>query len=91
MYNQATAIFEPIIYNYRINFNKIHARGDGINEDDLPTLISIYGKGTMELDLKPWYRVLVEEVINPYYVLQVFNMVIWFMNGYYRSGIFLRK
>ena len=91
LYNTATRIFEPVQYDYKTTYDQIHVRSDGVHEDDVPGLVNTFGKGTMELSLKPWYTVLMDEVINPYYILQMFSVVIWFLNEYYRSGIVLSK
>lgn len=43
----------------------------------------------MTILIKKWYKLLVEEVLNAFYFFQVFCVLIWAVNGYYRSCIIL--
>ncbi len=45
----------------------------------------------MNIIIRPWYKILVEEIANVYYAIQLFSITIWFMNDYYRSGAVVCK
>jgi len=45
----------------------------------------------MKIIIKAWYHLLIDEIINFYYAIQSFSIIIWFMNEYYRSGIIVCK
>ena len=36
------------------------------------TLSSLKGKNMTEIEVKSWYKLLVEEVLNPFYIFQVY-------------------
>lgn len=91
IYNTDMRKFDPIAYDFKDTYNNIHERAYGVKEDELEDLIKTYGKCTMEIVLKPWYKILVEEIINGYYIFQSFVVLIWFLNGYYRSACILCK
>lgn len=41
-----------------------------------------YGKCNIEVPVKSIPRLLVEEVLNPFYLFQVFSMCLWYWDGY---------
>jgi hypothetical protein len=90
-YKDGTNTFLPITYDYHDTYNNIIKRGEGIKEDDHPGLVHQYGLSTMDIVIKEWYIILMEDVINLYYLFQFFIIIIWFMNSYFRSGIILSK
>ncbi len=38
----------------------------------------------MELIVDPWYRILVRDTLNAYYVYQVMGLTVWYISGYYK-------
>ena len=91
LFNNDTKKFEPIAYDFKDTYDNLHGRAYGVREDDLEELVQTYGKCTMEIILKPWYKILVEEIINGYYIFQCFVVIVWYLNGYYRSASILCK
>ncbi|KFO58159.1 putative cation-transporting ATPase 13A2, partial [Corvus brachyrhynchos] len=43
----------------------------------------IYGPNLIEVPVKSYARLLVEEVLNPFYIFQVLSMVLWVCDAYY--------
>ncbi|KGL89222.1 putative cation-transporting ATPase 13A2, partial [Charadrius vociferus] len=43
----------------------------------------IYGPNLIEVPVKSYARLLVEEVLNPFYIFQVFSIVLWVCDAYY--------
>ncbi|KFP22334.1 putative cation-transporting ATPase 13A2, partial [Egretta garzetta] len=43
----------------------------------------IYGPNVIEVPVKSYARLLVEEVLNPFYIFQVFSIVLWVCDAYY--------
>ncbi|KFQ63190.1 putative cation-transporting ATPase 13A2, partial [Pelecanus crispus] len=43
----------------------------------------IYGPNLIEVPVKSYVRLLVEEVLNPFYIFQVFSIVLWISDAYY--------
>ncbi|CAI2367188.1 unnamed protein product [Moneuplotes crassus] len=79
--------FETVAYDFHYNYNKIHSRSCGLTKDQLWESQDKYGDCTMNIIIRPWYRIVFEDILNFYYGIQVFSVVIWCMNGYYRSGV----
>uniref|UniRef100_A0A8C0EPY3 Polyamine-transporting ATPase 13A2 n=1 Tax=Bubo bubo TaxID=30461 RepID=A0A8C0EPY3_BUBBB len=48
-----------------------------------PHLSAIYGPNLIEVPVKSYARLLVEEVLNPFYIFQVFSIVLWVCDAYY--------
>uniref|UniRef100_A0A663NEC9 Polyamine-transporting ATPase 13A2 n=1 Tax=Athene cunicularia TaxID=194338 RepID=A0A663NEC9_ATHCN len=47
------------------------------------SLRKIYGPNLIEVPVKSYARLLVEEVLNPFYIFQVFSIVLWVCDAYY--------
>ena len=45
----------------------------------------------MDIIIRPWYKLVAEEILSMYYAIQLFSITIWFMNDYYRSGAIVSK
>lgn len=43
----------------------------------------VYGPNLIDVPVKPYIRLLFEEVLNPFYVFQVFSIVLWMIDKYY--------
>uniref|UniRef100_A0A8D0BJU2 ATPase cation transporting 13A2 n=1 Tax=Salvator merianae TaxID=96440 RepID=A0A8D0BJU2_SALMN len=43
----------------------------------------IYGPNLMDVPVKSYIRLLVDEVLNPFYIFQIFSVILWFCDAYY--------
>ncbi|XP_053173607.1 cation-transporting ATPase 13A2 isoform X2 [Scomber japonicus] len=43
----------------------------------------VYGPNLIDVPVKPYIRLLFEEVLNPFYVFQVFSIILWMIDNYY--------
>ncbi|XP_008292149.1 polyamine-transporting ATPase 13A2 [Stegastes partitus] len=43
----------------------------------------MYGANIIDVPVKPYVRLLFEEVLNPFYVFQVFSIILWTIDNYY--------
>lgn len=84
-FDELTNMFITVSFNYNRTFDQIHAMSDGILEDDHEEFFFKYGPCTMEIIIKSWYKLLFEEVLNAFYFFQVFCVIIWACNAFYRS------
>lgn len=82
-------MFTTVSFNYHLNFGQIHNMSDGILEEDHDEFLSKYGPCTMQIIIKSWYKLLFEEVLNAFYFFQVFCVIIWACNFFYRSCLIL--
>lgn len=44
--------------------------------------LQLYGPCNIEVPIKSIPLLLVDEVLNPFYLFQIFSMVLWFTDGY---------
>ncbi|XP_040444906.1 polyamine-transporting ATPase 13A2 isoform X2 [Falco naumanni] len=61
----------------------LHLSQAGLNQQDHNTRRKIYGPNLIEVPVKSYARLLVEEVLNPFYIFQVFSIVLWVCDAYY--------
>ncbi|NXC19393.1 AT132 ATPase, partial [Corythaeola cristata] len=61
----------------------LHLSQAGLNQQDHNTRRKIYGANLIEVPVKSYARLLVEEVLNPFYIFQVFSIVLWVCDAYY--------
>nr|XP_013798354.1 PREDICTED: probable cation-transporting ATPase 13A2 isoform X2 [Apteryx mantelli mantelli] len=61
----------------------LHLSQAGLDQQDHNTRRKIYGPNLIEVPVKSYPRLLVEEVLNPFYIFQVFSIVLWVCDAYY--------
>ncbi|NXT91048.1 AT132 ATPase, partial [Anhinga rufa] len=61
----------------------LHLFQAGLDQQDHNTRRKIYGPNLIEVPVKSYVRLLVEEVLNPFYIFQVFSIVLWVCDAYY--------
>ncbi|XP_050178204.1 polyamine-transporting ATPase 13A2 isoform X3 [Myiozetetes cayanensis] len=61
----------------------LHLSQPGLDQQDHTTRRKIYGPNLIEVPVKSYARLLVEEVLNPFYIFQVFSIVLWVCDAYY--------
>ncbi|NXI37282.1 AT132 ATPase, partial [Galbula dea] len=61
----------------------LHLAQAGLDQQDHNTRRKIYGANLIEVPVKSYARLLVEEVLNPFYIFQVFSIVLWVCDAYY--------
>ncbi|XP_039241530.1 polyamine-transporting ATPase 13A2 isoform X6 [Pipra filicauda] len=61
----------------------LHLSQPGLDQQDHSTRRKIYGPNLIEVPVKSYARLLVEEVLNPFYIFQVFSIVLWVCDAYY--------
>uniref|UniRef100_A0A665X149 Uncharacterized protein n=1 Tax=Echeneis naucrates TaxID=173247 RepID=A0A665X149_ECHNA len=47
----------------------------------------IYGPNLIDVPVKPYIKLLIEEVLNPFYVFQFFSITLWMIDDYYVYAI----
>ncbi|KAL2296690.1 hypothetical protein Nmel_016026, partial [Mimus melanotis] len=62
---------------------ELHLGRAGLHQQEHSTRRKIYGPNLIEVPVKSYARLLVEEVLNPFYMFQVLSMVLWVCDAYY--------
>nr|XP_033777807.1 cation-transporting ATPase 13A2 isoform X5 [Geotrypetes seraphini] len=55
----------------------------GLSQQDQNTRKKIYGPNLIDVPVKSYLQLLVDEVLNPFYIFQIFSIVLWMCDGYY--------
>ncbi|NWT13583.1 AT132 ATPase, partial [Vireo altiloquus] len=62
---------------------ELHLCRAGLEPPERGARRRIYGPNLIEVPVKSYPRLLVEEVLNPFYIFQVLSMVLWVCDAYY--------
>ncbi|OXB77267.1 UNVERIFIED_CONTAM: hypothetical protein H355_002259, partial [Colinus virginianus] len=62
---------------------ELHLCQAGLGHQDHSSRRKIYGPNLIEVPVKSYAKLLVEEVLNPFYIFQVFSIVLWVCDAYY--------
>lgn len=46
--------------------------------------IKLYGTNSVEVEVKSYWTLFVNEVFNPFYLFQVFSIILWSLDEYYQ-------
>ncbi|XP_041127044.1 probable cation-transporting ATPase 13A4 isoform X2 [Polyodon spathula] len=61
--------------------------GDGLSKEEQEVRRVIVGPNTIHIDIPPIWKLLFKEVLNPFYVFQVFSVILWFTEQYIEYAI----
>ncbi|XP_058890267.1 probable cation-transporting ATPase 13A4 isoform X2 [Acipenser ruthenus] len=56
--------------------------GEGLSQEEQEVRRIIVGPNTIDIDMPPIWKLLFKEVLNPFYVFQVFSVILWFTEQY---------
>lgn len=56
---------------------------DGIDNATFLNRKLIFGKNLLEIKKKPIIKLLIEEILHPFYVFQLFSIILWLADNYY--------
>ncbi|KAF5301425.1 hypothetical protein FQA39_LY02154 [Lamprigera yunnana] len=56
---------------------------NGLSKEEYKNLLELYGPNTIEVEVKSYWTLFVEEIFNPFYVFQVFSILLWSSDDYY--------
>ena len=85
--------FEPLFMQTSLSYKSIidtYAQGI-IAEEEVEEKQNLYGKCAILVPKKAIPRLMVEEILHPFYMFQVFSVCLWMWDGYvyYASAIFV--
>ncbi|XP_072940541.1 polyamine-transporting ATPase 13A3-like isoform X2 [Epargyreus clarus] len=56
----------------------------GINKKQQTELLKLYGQNSVEVEIKSYWTLFVDEVFNPFYLFQLFSIILWSLDEYYQ-------
>ncbi|GBP44393.1 Probable cation-transporting ATPase 13A3 [Eumeta japonica] len=67
-----------------MTINLLMENMSGINKRQQNELIKLYGPNSVEVEVKSYWSLFVNEVFNPFYLFQIFSIVLWSLDEYYQ-------
>nr|XP_056721435.1 polyamine-transporting ATPase 13A2 [Euleptes europaea] len=64
-------------------FAAIHSSRCGLSAKERSTRRKVYGPNLIDVAVKSYLSLLIAEVLNPFYIFQVFSMSLWICESYY--------
>uniref|UniRef100_A0A803T411 Cation-transporting ATPase n=1 Tax=Anolis carolinensis TaxID=28377 RepID=A0A803T411_ANOCA len=69
---------------------QIHQKfGDGLTRRQRELRKLVCGPNAIEIEIRPIWKLLFTEVLNPFYIFQAFTQMLWLSMGYYEFASFL--
>ncbi|GMM27471.1 putative acid anhydride hydrolase [Martiniozyma asiatica (nom. inval.)] len=89
-YRYMKLFYDPLDDLYKLSNNWIDEKWchypdikDGINEEIYNVRSLIFEKNMIEILVKPMFQLLIDEVLHPFYVFQIFSIILWLADDYY--------
>ncbi|XP_065141873.1 polyamine-transporting ATPase 13A2 isoform X1 [Paramisgurnus dabryanus] len=61
----------------------LHGQGQGLSRADQSSRKQIFGTNIIDVPVKSYLQLLFEEVLNPFYIFQLFSIILWMSDKYY--------
>jgi cation-transporting ATPase 13A2 len=83
-YNHQRQIFVPIKFDTNLPYAEITNRFKGglTTDDEYELALLRYGRCTIHVPIQPIPILLVTEIMNPFYIFQIFSVIVWFIEDY---------
>ncbi|KAK6458063.1 cation translocating P-type ATPase [Scheffersomyces xylosifermentans] len=90
-YNPVEDIFRSNANWYDLHWLNVKNTKDGVSQSLQEQRLDIFDENSIEIEEKSVIQLLVDEVLHPFYVFQVFSIFLWLADDYYyyASCIFL--
>ncbi|CAB3243695.1 unnamed protein product [Arctia plantaginis] len=70
--------------NEKVTIGLLMENISGINKRQQNELMKLYGTNSVEVEVKSYWTLFVNEVFNPFYLFQVFSIILWSLDEYYQ-------
>lgn len=61
----------------------LHEMTRGLSVSEQESRLLYYGANTIDVPVRPYHVLLVEEVFHPFYVFEVISVIFWMLDEYY--------
>ncbi|CAD5112652.1 DgyrCDS1867 [Dimorphilus gyrociliatus] len=61
----------------------IHDNCNGLSDDHRRDKLRVFGENRIKIDVKSYFKLFIEEVLNPFYIFQIFSISLWMADEYY--------
>lgn len=55
----------------------------GVPQQDAQTRTSFFGPNAINIEARSAFQILIDEVLHPFYVFQIFSIILWTFDDYY--------
>ncbi|KAB0799201.1 hypothetical protein PPYR_07081 [Photinus pyralis] len=75
--------FMPLdIFMPSVSLADVLQYSNGLSRLEYKNVLELYGPNTIEVEVKSYWTLFVEEVCNPFYIFQLFSMALWIVDDY---------
>ncbi|NXP54168.1 AT135 ATPase, partial [Heliornis fulica] len=64
-----------------------HKFGAGLTREEQKIRQLVCGPNAIEIEIRPIWKLLLKEILNPYYVFQAFTLTLWLSQGYIEYSV----
>ena len=83
IYIPSTDTFEALNCEVHSTYNKLHRLcSQGLTNDEIQHQRTIFGECDLYIEIKSFCKLLLIEFTDPFYIFQVFSVVLWMFNQY---------
>ncbi|XP_047526862.1 polyamine-transporting ATPase 13A3-like isoform X1 [Vanessa atalanta] len=82
--NDNGTFINVLALNEKLTISLLMENMCGINKRQQNELIKLYGGNSVEVEVKCYWTIFVNEVFNPFYLFQVFSIILWSLDEYYQ-------
>ncbi|CAH0627196.1 unnamed protein product [Chrysodeixis includens] len=82
--NDQGTFINVLALNEKITIQILMENSSGINKRQQNELIKLYGPNSVEVEVKSYWTLFVNEVFNPFYLFQIFSIILWSLDEYYQ-------
>ncbi|KAK7501877.1 hypothetical protein BaRGS_00006963 [Batillaria attramentaria] len=61
----------------------IHESVNGLTSEQRKSRLTIYGENAIDIEVKSYWRLFIEEVLTPFYIFQIASIILWLFDEYY--------
>ncbi|KAH8547645.1 hypothetical protein BGW37DRAFT_230305 [Umbelopsis sp. PMI_123] len=89
-YQYVRLAFNPILEMFHVvgywkdkSWVTVKSLKQGLTRERHLDRLAVFGPNSIDIEEKPTLKLLVDEVLNPFYVFQIFSILLWCMDNYY--------
>lgn len=76
--------FVPLKLPYEsLTLSEIIENSSGLTKSGQQNALKLYGFNAITIDVKSYFKLLIDEVFNPFYLFQIFSITLWSVDQYY--------
>ncbi|GAB6027041.1 hypothetical protein CHUAL_013769 [Chamberlinius hualienensis] len=70
-------------YDVNMICSNLFEKFKGFSEDQQKLRLEIFGDNCIQVEVKSYGKLLIEEVLNPFYIFQIFSIILWSNDDYF--------